>query len=119
MVAKYQDNVIGEIPCANHDIHEYKEAIAACRFDKAMDEVWEQVRGINQYVDTEKPWVVAKSGDQTHLREVLAYCAASLLEIADLLKPFMPDTAGKIEYVFKEGIIRPLDHPLFPKDEEK
>jgi methionyl-tRNA synthetase len=119
MVGKYQNNIIGAIPPAGHDIHEYQDALEKCRFDKALDEVWEQVRGVNQYIDTEKPWVIAKEGDEPHLREVLAYAVGCLLEIADLLEPFMPNTAHKISFMFKEGIIRPLDGPLFPKEETK
>jgi methionyl-tRNA synthetase len=53
------------------------------------------------------------------LQEVLAYAVSCLLEIAALLKPFMPSTAQKIEAVFKEGIVRPLKEPLFPKQEVK
>jgi methionyl-tRNA synthetase len=91
--------------------------MAKCRFDRALDEVWEQVRGLNQYIDTEKPWDVAKTNDIAHLSDILSYSASCLLEIAALIRPFMPDTAAKIEYVFKEGVIRPLEKSLFPKDE--
>jgi methionyl-tRNA synthetase len=47
----------------------------------------------------------------------LAYAAASLLEIAALLNPFMPDTAAKIQAVFGTGVLKPLPGPLFPKKE--
>ncbi len=119
MVSKYQNNVIGVIPEPVHDMHDYHQAIADCRFDKALDAVWEQVRGLNQYIDVEKPWVIAKLGDDSHLQEVLAYCVGCLLEIAELLVPFMPDTASKIQSLFAEGLVSPLDGPLFPKDEIK
>jgi methionyl-tRNA synthetase len=59
----------------------------------------------------------AKTGDQEHMREVLAYMVACLLEIASLLVPFMPDTAGKIQGVFGTGILKPLTGSLFPKHE--
>lgn len=118
MITKYQNGIIGEIPPAEHDMHEYEEAIAHCKFDRALEEVWEQVRGINQYIDTEKPWEIAKGNDPAHLQEVLAYAASCLLEIAELLEPFMPETAHKISFVFKDGIIRPLATTLFPKQEE-
>lgn len=117
MVVKYQNKLIGEIPPPSHDIHEYQEALASCRFDRALDEVWDQVRGLNQYIDTEKPWAVAKTNDIAHLSDILSYSTGCLLEIAALIRPFMPDTAAKIEYVFKEGVIRPLEKSLFPKDE--
>lgn len=115
MIVKYQDGLIGNIPPAEHDIAQYLAALQACRFDRALDEVWEQVRGLNQYIDQEKPWEIAKLKDDDHLREVLAYLASNLLEIADLLVPFMPDTATKITGVFTEGIVRPLASNLFPK----
>lgn len=117
MIMKYQDGVIGDIPQAEHDTGPYHTALAECRFDKALEEVWQQVRGLNQYIDEEKPWVIAKEGDSEHLREVLAYLAGALVEIADLLVPFMPDTAQKIQRVFADGVVRTLEQPLFPKTE--
>lgn len=119
MIQKYQQGLIGDIPEPKHDTSKYHQALAGCQFDRALDEVWEQVRGLNQYIDEEKPWVIANSGDDDHLREVLAYQASCLLEIAELLKPFLPETAGKIEGVFNEGIIRPIDGTLFPKFDTK
>lgn len=115
MIQKYQDGLIGDIPPAEHDTGAYEAALEACRFDRALDEVWDQIRGLNQYIDEEKPWVVAKSGDADHLREILAYQASCLLEIGELLAPFLPDTAIKIKAVFSEGIVRPIDGTLFPK----
>jgi len=115
MVQKYQDGLIGDVPIAEHDTNQYHEAILRCQFDRALDEVWEQVRGLNQFIDSEKPWEIAKSGDTDHLREVLASQAGDLLQIAELLEPFLPTTAAAIKGVFAEGIIRPLDGTLFPK----
>lgn len=115
MVQKYQGGLIGDIPAAEHDTGAYREAIAACRFDRALDHVWDQVRGLNQFIDQEKPWEIAKTGDDDHLREVLAQQAGDLLEIADLLEPFLPGTAAKIKGVFESGIVRPLETTLFPK----
>ncbi len=115
MVQQYQQGVIGDTPAAEHDVAAYVAALANCRFDRALDEVWDQVRGLNQYIDEEKPWVIAKEGDADHLREVLAYQASALLEIADLLLPFLPDTAAKIKAVFSTGVIRPAKGTLFPK----
>jgi len=115
MIMKYQNGLIGDIPPAEHDTAQYTEALARCQFDRALDEVWEQVRGLNQYIDTEKPWVLAKQGDEDHLREVLAYQASCLIEIADLLEPFLPQTATTIRNIFSEGVIRPIEGTLFPK----
>lgn len=122
MITKYLEGIIGDIPESDHDVGPYQQSIEDCRFDKALDEVWEQVKGLNQYIDETKPWVIANPTageiDEVHLREVLAYLAASLLEIAELLEPFMPDTATKIQSVFGSGVLKPLDHSLFPKAEK-
>ena len=118
MIKKYQNGVIGELSDSKHDVGQYHAAIAECRFDRALDAVWDQVRGLNQYIEEEKPWQIAKEKDDDHLKEVLAEAASSLMEIADLLVPFLPGTAEKIQYVFSEGVIRPLDDAsLFPKHE--
>jgi methionyl-tRNA synthetase len=118
MITKYQNGIIGDIPPAQHDSAPIAEAIEQCRFDRALDQIWDQVRGINQYIDEEKPWVIAKSGDTDHLREVLAYQSSCLLEIADLLAPFLPETSERIRKVFEEGIVRPIEATLFPKTEQ-
>ena len=115
MINKYQEGVIGNTPKGEHDETAYNEALAACKFDRALDEVWERIRGLNQYIDEEKPWQIAKRGEQDHLQEVLAYQAGALLEIAKLLKPFLPQTADKIASIFQEGVVRPIEDTLFPR----
>jgi len=118
MIKKYQNGVIGDLADSKHDVGQYHAAIADCRFDRALDAVWDQVRGLNQYIEEEKPWQIAKEQDDEHLKDVLSEAASSLMEIAELLVPFLPGTAEKIQYVFSEGIIRPLDDvSLFPKHE--
>lgn len=119
MILKYQNGIIGEIPEAAHDNAPVGEVIARCQFDRALDEIWNQVRGLNQYIDEEKPWEIAKRDDSDHLRDVLAYQASCLLEIATLIAPFLPDTAEKIQKIFGEGIVRPIEGTLFPKHEDK
>jgi methionyl-tRNA synthetase len=119
MIERYQDGIIGVVPEAEHDSAPVAEAVELCRFDRALDHIWDQVRGLNQYIDVEKPWEIAKSEDKDHLREVLAYQVSCLLEIADLLVPFLPDTAAKIKHIFDSGTVKLLDTTLFPKEDTK
>lgn len=116
MIIRYQQGLVGTIPEAGHDFGPYQSAIGECRFDKALDEVWGQVKGLNQYIEEAKPWEVAKANDADHLREILAYMVGALQEISLLLKPFMPVTAEKIEQIFS-GVIKEPPAPLFPKHE--
>ncbi|MDQ3065122.1 MAG: methionine--tRNA ligase [bacterium] len=117
MIDKFQGGMIGDIPPAEHDAAAYHEAIKNCRFDKAVDVVWDQVRGLNQYIDEQKPWVIAKEEDKEHLGEVLSYMVSCLLEIADLLAPIMPNTSEAINNIFAQGLVNKPDAVLFPKIE--
>lgn len=119
MIIKYQNGLIGDIPGSEHDTAQYHQAISEYRLDRALEEVWEQVRGLNQYIDEQKPWLVAKNKEQDHLKEILAYMTSCLLEIADLLEPFLPETSKKINYIFESGIIKQPETSLFPKDETR
>lgn len=119
MIQQYQGGIIGDIPPSTHDVAQYHQAMAVCRFDRAIEEVWEQVRGLNQYIEEQKPWQIHKQKDPEHLREVLAYQVSNLLEIAELITPFMPNTALQIRHIFEKGVLQPIDGTLFPKREAK
>jgi methionyl-tRNA synthetase len=118
MIQNYLGGKIGRLPDVEHDISEYDTALDNCRFDRALDEVWEQVRGLNQYIDEEKPWKIAKENDQEHLREVLSYQASSLMLIAKLLEPFLPETSEKIRNSLEKVPIVASKVTLFPKKDQ-
>ncbi|MEI9914108.1 MAG: methionine--tRNA ligase [Candidatus Saccharibacteria bacterium] len=115
MVDRYVGGDVGEVPPSDHDIAPYELAISECRFDRALEDVFEQVRGLNQYIEEEKPWQIAKSDDKEHLREVLAHMVSNILQIADLLDPFLPKTSEKIKVAFKDGKVHQMSQTLFPK----
>jgi len=115
MIHNFLKGDVGEIPPSEHDIAAYKEYMQNCRFDKALDEVWAQIKGINQYIDETKPWEIAKTDDTDHLREVLAYISSSVLEVATLVSPFMPNTALAIKEIFEDEKITPPEKALFPR----
>jgi len=115
MVNRYQDGVIGAMPEQGHDTAPYHEAMAELHLDRALDYVWNLVRGLNQYLEMEKPWVIAREQDPEHLQEVLAYAASSIVQIADLLVPFMPASGKIIREIFEEGVVKPYNGVLFPK----
>jgi methionyl-tRNA synthetase len=120
MITRYQSGVIGEVPQGEHDMSVYHEAMESLEFNKAIDEVWLMVRSLNQYIENVKPWEIAKKIDKdsdaaAHLTEVLAYSAGALLQIGDLLVPFLPNTAARIHQVFESGSIIVPETVLFPK----
>lgn len=120
MVTRYQAGVVGEVPQGEHDMDTYHHAMENLEFNKAIDEVWLMVRSLNQYIENVKPWEIAKqiSTDpeaSVHLGEVLNTSVGALTQIADLLVPFLPDTAEKIHTIFKTGSVISLPGVLFPR----
>lgn len=122
MVTRYQAGVIGDAPKGEHDMGPYRDAMSELRFDRALGEVWLMVRSLNQYLESVKPWEIAKKREtdpeaDVHLNEVLGHAAKTLLQVGDLLVPFMPGTADAIHKTFASGVIVPIEREggLFPK----
>jgi methionyl-tRNA synthetase len=116
MITKYFDGVIDEIPEHSHDVRPYKDAMDDYKFDKALAEIWRLIKGLNQYLEEEKPWALAKT-DTVQLSEVLRHAVSDLGQIAMLLLPFLPTTAGKISATFADGKVHPEVGILFPKSD--
>lgn len=120
MVSRYQSGVIGDAPQTEHDMQPYRQAMDNLEFNIALDKVWLMVRSLNQYLENVKPWEIAKEREkdkeaEAHLSEVLATAVGTLLQIADLLVPFMPHTADYIHKTFETGVIVDQGGVLFPK----
>lgn len=119
MLTRYQAGVIGDLGDGEHDMQPYREAMERLEYNDALDKIWLMIRSLNQYLENVKPWEVAKQRDndseaEAHLAEILATAVTTLLQIADLLRPFLPDTADKIDAIFSTGVV--VDSGvLFPK----
>jgi methionyl-tRNA synthetase len=120
MISRYQAGVIGDAPQAEHDMQPYRDAMENLLFNEALDAVWANVRSLNQYLESVKPWEIAKQREtdkeaEGHLSEVLATAVGTLLQIADMLVPFMPHTADYIHKTFETGVVVDQGGMLFPK----
>ena len=120
MITRYQAGVIGELKSGEHDMTKYRDAMDNLRFDVALDEVWVSVRSLNQYLESVKPWEIAKSrqtdtDSEGHLAEVLSHAAGTLLQIGDMLVPILPDSAAAIHRIFDTGVVPGDVQPLYPK----
>ena len=121
MVKRYQSGVAAAA-ASEHDEELYHQAMAACEFNRAVDQVWLMVRSLNQYLEEVKPWAVAKEREtnpeaEAHLSEILNYAVGTLQQIARLLEPFLPTTAAKLHELFKDGVVSESEagNILFPK----
>ncbi len=92
----------------------YRELMDNFEFSKAFDFVWEKVQGLNRKIDEEKPWSLVKTGETEKLNLVMKELIVELLNVAEMLKPFIPGTAEKIDKIFTDPIAPP-ETPLFVK----
>ena len=89
---------------------EVKDRLEAFRFDEALGYLWEKISYLDKYLDKKKPW--EKKGFQQTVRWV--ELIEGVREIAYNLRPFLPETADKIEKQFSGPKIK-LEAPLFPR----
>lgn len=90
---------------------EVAKTFASCNPDKAIGQIFSKIRQIDQNISKEEPWTIS---DNKKLAEVIKVHAQEILDISYLLKPFLPDTAAKIEKQFAAQKIV-ADEPLFPR----
>ena len=69
----------------------------AFKIASAIEDVIAFARRCNKYIDETAPWALAKEESQkSRLATVLYELLAAIRQIANFLKPFMPDTAAEI-----------------------
>jgi len=66
------------------------------RFDQALQEIASEITKLNQFIEENKPWELAKL-DQNKLSEVLNHVFSHLSFLATQIYPFMPETAKKMK----------------------
>jgi len=69
------------------------------KFDKVLNDVFEFIDVCNEYVQNKKPW-------ETKDEKVLFELKESILEIARLLLPFIPESSEKIKKQFSATKIK-------------
>jgi len=104
MAEKYLDGVI-ETPAGTDSFaQECKNALSGAlgetawsqlKFHIILDNIWEIIRGANNYIAQKEPWKLAKSNPD-ELKTVMSDIWNALRLTAVLIYPFMPSTAGKM-----------------------
>ena len=87
-----------------------EKALNEYRFDEALKVIWDKIMEIDKYISENEPWKL--TGDK--LKDVLVKSVESLHHIAHSLKPFLPETAEKIEKQFSGPKIT-VETSLFPR----
>jgi methionyl-tRNA synthetase len=81
------------------------------RTDLVLQNIWQKLGDLDKHINIHEPW---KIQNKKELSQVLGFEADEMRNIAKQLRPFMPDTAQKIEEQFSGGLISAED-PLFPR----
>jgi methionyl-tRNA synthetase len=73
------------------------EAMDEYAFQRALSRLWDFIGILNAYVDTHRPWDLAKDpGRRPQLERVLYVLGESLRFLGIVLSPFVPDAAARI-----------------------
>ncbi|BBD07065.1 methionyl-tRNA synthetase [Desulfovibrio ferrophilus] len=98
----------GEVPEMGHRAHaedveilnlamnsfrNYQQLFPRFQFARALEALWELVRGLNKYVDVTAPWALFKNGDTERLSIVMGTLLGLMRKIALHVWPVMPQTA--------------------------
>ncbi|MFN6991610.1 MAG: methionine--tRNA ligase [Fervidobacterium sp.] len=74
----------------------YQLLMDSYKITEAVDTLWQFVSYLNKYFDETKPWVLAKEGNKERLGTVLALVTESILKVATLISPVMPESSREI-----------------------
>jgi methionyl-tRNA synthetase len=90
----------------------YHSGFAEFDMKGALEATVQLARTANQYVDTQKPWELAKT-DQARLTVVLGNLLELIQAVGEMLQPIIPESAQKIlDQVAQDPVV--LGDPLFP-----
>jgi methionyl-tRNA synthetase len=73
----------------------YKDAIRNYNLKLAMDSIWACIGWADKYVQQEEPFKLIKT-NEAEARYVIEILLSDLMQISEMLEPFMPETAKKI-----------------------
>lgn len=101
MCNKYFGNELlrdGTVESGNLDEYfaKYKTAVEDYDLKLACEIVLDLAVSANKFVDTQKPWEIAKQGDMKKLNEVLFALIEMINSVGVMLLPIIPDSATKI-----------------------
>ena len=83
------------------------------RLHDALENIWENVRWANQFIDQAKLWELPKKNPAL-FEDVISSLVALLKQVSLELAPFLPETATKIDKILNTDSIKKAE-VLFPK----
>ena len=101
MTAKYFSSIVPKpaskleqdkniVDLCEHAMQNYVQLMQAIRSAEALEALWELIRALNKYVDSEAPWALFKAQETERLATVMYVLLACMRKIAICLWPVMP-----------------------------
>jgi methionyl-tRNA synthetase len=91
---------------------DWEQALDDFKFNEALISVWDLISFCDRFIEKERPWSFDPAQDKEKLKEVISNLLLAIGDIAEMLKPFLPETAEKILTTIKTN---KYEKPLFPK----
>lgn len=74
----------------------FSQLFANVQFSQGLESLWELVRALNKYVDSQGPWALHKQGNMERLATVMYVLLTAMRKAALCLWPVMPVACGKM-----------------------
>jgi methionyl-tRNA synthetase len=97
--------ITAHIPLLSSDI--YRELFEHFEVNLALEEVWRDIKKLDSEINKDEPWKIKD-------KEKIKNYVRQIKHLGFALKPFLPETAEKIENQFKGPKIK-AEAPLFPR----
>ena len=77
-------------------IRNYIQLFGNVQFSQGLESLWELVRALNKYVDSQAPWSLAKQGNMERLATVMYVLLSAMRKTALCLWPVMPQASNSM-----------------------
>jgi len=92
-----EDVVDAEIKKIGQDaMQSFQDFFSELKFSRALEGLWELVRGLNKYIDETAPWALYKAKNTGRLSTVIYVLLENMRKIAVHLWPVMPEASEKM-----------------------
>ncbi|MDO5484531.1 MAG: class I tRNA ligase family protein, partial [Desulfovibrionaceae bacterium] len=88
------DTAIADL-CATA-MRNYAQLFGHVQFAQGLESLWELIRALNKYVDSQAPWSLYKQGNMERLATVIHVLLTAMRKVAICLWPVMPETANRM-----------------------
>ncbi len=114
MIEQYLGGVIDK-PLTSDLPEQVGQSLEQLKLREALLAIWSVVQTANEIIDKQQPWALYKAGKTEEVKNILQNLASDLYSVALAIKPFLPQTASRIEQIILASkVVKPVE-PLFKR----